>query len=183
MKRLLREVLYVMLAGIVGAGIVHIVIVLLIPAYSERDAWSLLSAAAEPFELVALANTQLPLAGNDANPFLESAVCVLDLSEGVAELRGEGKAPFWSIAVYDRWGQSVFSLTDRTAVGGLPHVAVATPLQILDLRKSMPERLEDAVIVEMEETRGVLVVRAFRPDPSYAPVMRRFFDGLACAPV
>jgi uncharacterized membrane protein len=37
---------YILLIGIVGAGIVHIAVLLLLPQFSERDAWSSRSDAA-----------------------------------------------------------------------------------------------------------------------------------------
>jgi len=36
----LRRLFHAVLLGLVGAGIVHIVVLLLVPEFSERDAWS-----------------------------------------------------------------------------------------------------------------------------------------------
>jgi len=42
----MRKLLYAVLLGLIGAGIVHIVILILLPLFSQRDAWSRLAAAA-----------------------------------------------------------------------------------------------------------------------------------------
>ena len=48
------RLLYALLVGIVGAGIVHIVVLLLVPSYSERDAWSRLSEMADLYGIAPL---------------------------------------------------------------------------------------------------------------------------------
>jgi len=43
----MRKLIYAALLGLVGAGIVHIAVLLMVPDFSERDAWSRLAQASD----------------------------------------------------------------------------------------------------------------------------------------
>src|SRR4051794_18869816 len=101
---MLKRLLYAGLLGLVGAGIVHIAILLLLPGFSERDAWSKLAAAAplyRPVRAGAIDLLQSP------DPLFEAAACRFDLADGVARLTAKGLVPYWSVSVYDRDGDNV----------------------------------------------------------------------------
>lgn len=175
---------YAILLGLVGAGIVHIAVVLAIPIYSERDAWSQISDLADTNRFVRLARsgpggTLL----HSADPLLEAAACQFDLSDGPVRATIEGTVPFWSMSVFDRRGQSAFSLNDRTATAGALDIVIATPVQMIELRKDMPPEFERSVFVEADIDLGMLVVRTIVPDPTWRPAVEAWFDKAACANV
>lgn len=175
--------LHAALLGVVGAGIVHIVVLLLMPIMSPRDAWTKYEAEADLYSFTAYAS-QSPAAApaGVADPFFKSVVCRFDLTDGFVHVFREGKIPYWSASVYDRSGQNVFSLNDRTAKDGVLDLVVVTPAQLVDIRKSPPQELESSVFVEAPIDEGMVVVRAFQPDATWTGEVQRYLNTIACSP-
>ncbi|PSM18160.1 MULTISPECIES: DUF1254 domain-containing protein [Nitratireductor] len=172
---------YVLLSGLIGAAIVHIAILLLLPAYAERDAWSRLEQAGAPNSFVRLPETASATRGARApDPFMAAGACRFDLSESGVRVQATEKPLFWSVSLYNRWGHNIYSLNDRTASDGLLDLVVVSPDQMIDLRKDLPEDLAGSVIIEVEEDIGIVVVRIFRPDATFAPLVDSFFDAARC---
>ena len=79
--------LYALTAGIIGAGIVHIATLLLIPAVSDIDTWTRLSAFGNLNEF-----HQIELTGSAAasiralDPTFQVAACRFDLADGPVEI-------------------------------------------------------------------------------------------------
>ncbi len=177
MARLFRAILI----GLVGAGIVHGVVLLLIPHVSETDVWARLAARAPLYEVVRID----PVAGANMlhlpDPLFEAAACRIDLTEGIVHLRAEGDVPYWSMSIFDRMGQNIFSLNDRASGEGALDLLVATPAQLSGLRNSQDEDLGTAVFVETSVQEGIVVVRAFVPDPTFEPGVARYLAELDCS--
>jgi uncharacterized membrane protein len=177
----MSKAFYAILLGLVGAGIVHIVILLMIPAFSERDAWSRLAENGEPYSFVQTVrddDTVLTIKSND--PLFESAACRFDLTNGPVRILGTGTVPFWSVSVYDRRGQNLYSFNDRIASGGVLDLLIVNPAQILELRKDPPPEIVTAVIAETEITEGVVVLRSFVPDNSWGRRVRDYMNRAKC---
>lgn len=176
MGRLFR----VILIGLVGAGIVHGLVLLLIPYVSEADVWARLEDRAPFYQVVRID----PASGANMlhlpDPLFEAAACRIDLSEGIVHLRAEGDVPYWSMSIYDRTGQNIFSINDRTSSDGELDFLVATSAQLTELRSSPDDDLGTAVFVETEVQEGIVVVRAFVPDPTFEPSVARYLAGLDC---
>ncbi|MEJ6781363.1 DUF1254 domain-containing protein [Aminobacter sp. Piv2-1] len=177
----MRKVLHALAVGIVGAGIAHIVILLLVPSFSERDAWSRLAMVAGPNKVVRL---DADIGGTPVvkalDPSFFEAACRFDLSEGVVRIDNAGKVPYWSASVYDRGGENIYSFNDRTATDGNLDFVVVTPAQMIELRKDLPQEFEKSIFVETPIDEGIVVVRAFVPDESWKPTVSRFLDGINC---
>lgn len=177
----MRKLLHALAVGIVGAGIAHIVILLLVPSFSERDAWSRLAMVAGPNKVVRL---DADIGGTPVvkalDPSFFEAACRFDLSEGVVRIDNAGKVPYWSASVYDRGGENIYSFNDRTATDGSLDFVVVTPAQMIELRKDLPPEFEKSIFVETPIDKGIVVVRAFVPDESWKPTVSRFLDGINC---
>ncbi|MGF7007414.1 DUF1254 domain-containing protein [Aminobacter sp. BE322] len=177
----MRKLLHALAVGIVGAGIAHIVILLLVPSFSERDAWSRLAMVAGPNKVVRL---DADIGGTPVvkalDPSFFEAACRFDLSEGVVRIDNAGKVPYWSASVYDRGGENIYSFNDRTATDGSLDFVVVTPAQMIELRKDLPQEFEKSIFVETPIDEGIVVVRAFVPDESWKPTVSRFLDGINC---
>lgn len=175
--------LHAIVLGLVGAGIVHIVVLLLMPLMSPRDAWTRFEAQADLYAFADYsAQSAAAAPAGVADPFFRSVVCRFDLTDGFVHVFREGKIPFWSASIYDRSGQNVFSLNDRTAKAGVLDVVVVTPAQLVDIRKSPPPELESSVFVEAPIDQGMVVVRAFRPDATWDGEIARYLGAIACTP-
>lgn len=177
----MAKVLHALILGLIGAGIVHIAVLLLLPVISEKDAWSRLENAEGLFKIV-------PVSGQPADervlrltdPFFEAAACRFDLTEGVAHVRAKGRIPYWSISVYDRSGQNIYSFNDHSTAAGDLDLLVLSPVQMMELRKDLPKEFQQSVFVETPIEEGMVVVRGFAPDPSWKPGVRAYIKGVAC---
>lgn len=174
---------HALLLGLFGAGIVHIAVLLLLPHYTERDAWSLLSRTSDHYTMTRIGGSgaTTPLV-RSVDPLFLAAACRFDLADGAVHVSGDGSVPFWSMSVYDRNGQNIYSFNDRTAPDGLVDFVVLTPVQTIEVRKTLPESFVDSVFVEADLTEGIAVVRAFVPDPTWRPAIDQFLAGIDCKP-
>lgn len=176
------RLVHAVILGLIGAGVVHIVVLFLMPEMSPRDAWSRL---AEDGGLYAMTpyHSDSSLAGQSgvADPYFQAAACRFDLTDGIIHLAQDRAVPFWSASVYDRQGHNIYSLNDRTAQNGLLDLVVLTPGQMVDLRKSPLQEMEQAIFVETPITEGIIVVRGFQPDESWNRQVSEFLGGLDCA--
>ena len=177
----MKRLLYSLVIGLVIAGIVHIVVILIIPSYAARDAWTKLATAGGSwqFTVVAQGNQSqsiLPL----VDPSFSIAACRYDLSEAPLQVTAEGELAFWSVAIFDRRGNNIFSFNDRTAVEGQLSLLVMNPVQRARLRKDAPDLAKDAVVVETSVNRGFVLIRALVEDESWRGTVERFLRDAKC---
>jgi uncharacterized membrane protein len=173
---------YVLLIGLVGAGIVHIAVLLLLPQFSERDAWSSLAEAADFYKAVRIDSSDgSPPIVKAVDPLFQAAACRFDLDDGPVHLKAPGAVPFWSVSIYDRAGQNVYSFNDRATEKGALDFVVLTREQMIEVRKAMPEDFQKATFVQVPVGEGIVVVRAFVPDPTWEEATSQFLAKLACS--
>jgi uncharacterized membrane protein len=178
----MRKVLYAILLGLLGAGIVHIVVLILIPEFAERDAWSRLATQSDLYTMMRLDDQAGgPPVVKTVDPLFYAAACRFDLSDGIVRLQSSVKnLPFWSMSVYDRNGHNLYSFNDLSATDGKLNAIVLTPAQMIGVRKVLPEGLEGSVFIELPITEGIAVIRSFVPDASWKPTVARFLDQASC---
>ncbi|OQM75205.1 DUF1254 domain-containing protein [Manganibacter manganicus] len=178
----MRKVLYALLLGLVGAGIVHIVVLLLVPQFSERDAWSRLAMKSGLYTMTRIDDqTGGPPVVKSVDPLFFAASCRFDLADGIVRLRSPiDNLPFWSMSVYDRNGHNLYSYNDLSATEGRLNAIVLTPAQMIGVRKTLPEGLEGSVFIELPISEGITVVRGFVPDASWKQAVARFLDQASC---
>src|SRR5690606_8322529 len=99
-------------------GIIHISVILALPALSGGSVWSQLSAMGAMNKLVVLpaarAGEPNPLR---LDPELTYAVCQVDLRKGAGIVAGTLPQAFWSVAVYAHNGTVLYSTTNRDGIG------------------------------------------------------------------
>lgn len=175
------RLIYALLLGLVGAGIVHIAVLFLLPYYTDRDAWSQLAESSDFYVVTPIGGSQVttPLV-RSVDPLFSAVACRFDLADGVVHVEAEARTPFWSMSVYDRNGQNIFSFNDRTSPDGRIDFVVLTPVQTIEVRKALPERFVNAVFVEAEIDQGIVLVRGFVPDQTWRPAVETFLGGLSC---
>lgn len=175
------RLLYALLLGLLGAAIIHIVILLLLPLITDADAWSRLAAEGETFEMVSLSTDAAPApVVTMTDPFIRASACRFDLSEGATHVTARADVPFWSVSIYDRRGHNVYSFNDRTATAKALDLAIVSPTQMLELRKSLPDEFAKSLFVEFAQPAGIVVIRAFVPDETFEPAVERFFSSASC---
>jgi uncharacterized membrane protein len=175
------RLLHAVLLGLLGAGIVHIAILLLVPEMAERDAWSRMARASDLYRTTRIdAEAGGPAAIGPVDPLFRAAACRFDLSDGVVRVVAPGNVPFWSVSIYNRGGQNIYSFNDRTSATGLLDFTILTPAQMIELRKDLPEELQQAIFVEAPLEEGIVVIRIFVPDESWELVVNRYLAGIDC---
>jgi uncharacterized membrane protein len=177
------RLLYAVVLGLVGAAIVHIAVLFLLPRLSERDAWSRLAAAADLYAVVAADgsdNSQPVVQAPD--PQFRAAACRFDLEDGPMRVQAKGSVPYWSTSIYDRSGENVYNFNDRTAADGALDFVVGTSAQMIEMRKDLPADLASSVFVEADIDEGIVVVRSFVPDDSWAKTIAAYLGSLSCTP-
>lgn len=175
------KLLHAVLLGLLGAGIVHIIVLMLVPEFSERDAWSRLAMASDLYKMTRLdAEAGGAPVVKSVDPLFYAAACRFDLAEGMVRIKAPGNVPFWSVSVYDRGGHNIYSFNDHSANGGVLDTVVLTPAQMIDVRRELPEEFQGAIFVEAPIEEGIFVIRAFVPDDSWRPIVSHFLEQGSC---
>lgn len=178
----MKRLIYVVFAGLVLAGIIHILIILLIPSYAAKDAWTNLEKVGEPWTFNIVARPGEPSSFlPSVDPAFGVAACRYDLNEAPLKVEAEGLLQFWSVAIFDRQGRNIYSFNDRTAIERRLFLIVVDAVQMAQMRKNPPENSEQAVLVQSELKQGFVLIRALQPDLSWAPELDKFLREAKCS--
>ncbi len=197
------RLVYAVVTGLVGAALLHLVIILMLPRYVKTDAYARIGALGKhglfyrlpdvekpkpdilisenPAAWFALAGEQElePLVNRD--PFLGVAACRLTLDEGPVHLFAEGSVPLWSVVIFDRNSNEIFSMNDRTSVSGALDIVAGTKAQLPAIRKQLPEELAQSILVEMPGDGRYAILRAFSRKKSILADATAFLSDAQCA--
>ena len=178
----MSRLLYLALASVLLGGILHIGTILLLPALASRNIVPSFSAFGETggFHLVPTgvsARKGLPL----PDPQMALAACAFSLADKAAHIKAALPRGFWSVSVYGPDGRNRFSLNDRSAGRGDLDLVLASSEQIAKLRVNPPATLEQAIVTELPEVTGVVVLRALVGDESRRPEVEAALAGAVCA--
>ena len=177
----MRSLLFVAVVGLLGAAALHIMIILAGPGFTGNDAYTRIANLGEMQSFhplpVAPARSGAPFSDD---PALRIAVCALSTAERPVRLFAPAGVPFWSLGLFDRASNEVFSMNDRTSVGGALDVVVATPIQLNAIRKALPEDLSQSILVEMADEDGYAVLRTFVPTATMEEAARAFLADAGC---
>jgi len=177
----MRSFLWALGLGLVGAGLVHIVIVLLVPVYADHNSWARVTALGAENQFHLLDQAGPADQRRETDPLLLRAACPFDLDNGPVRVFATGSVPFWSLSVFGRNGENVYSLNDRSSVDRRLDLVLAQPLQRIELEKSSVAQKTDSIVAELDIHKGFVVVRAFVPDESWRPIVTSFLHDAACA--
>lgn len=175
---------YASIVGLVGAALIHIAIVLLLPQLSENDVWRQIETNSELYDPVRLDRYGVELsASRTIDPMFGVIACRYDLTDGVFSMTAPSSGEFWSVAVFDDLGHIVFSANDRIVAAENLDLVVTLPLQLRVLQESPREAFANAVLVESRRNQGFAVIRIFRPDETYESFVADFVSGIDCQSV
>ncbi|MDK1488936.1 DUF1254 domain-containing protein [Sinorhizobium sp. 7-81] len=178
----MRSTLFAVLVGLFGAALLHIVIVLALPQFTGRDAYTRVLGLLEMDSFFPLTAEPGVTGLDNSDPYLRTAVCSFSIAEAPARFIARGAVPFWSLSVFDSSSNEVFSMNDHTAVNGSLDLVVATPIQLVELRKSPPETLAQSIMIEMKDDEGYAVLRALAPLESFEEQVHNFLTESSCEP-
>lgn len=184
------KLLLAILIGLVGAGIVHIAIVLSVPSQANNDAWSRLSRLGPLFQTVRIGFEEPAPQGHSASPagfvFVDPAfidvACRFSVADGPVRLFSDEKTRFWTASIYARNGDNLYSISERVALEGWLDLLVGTADQ-LDLARIEGSSNEiPTVPVAIAGPEGYLTVRALVAAESARPFVDRFTRSVTCRP-
>lgn len=175
MRRALLYCLYAVTLGLLGAGIVHIAIILLVPNYAAERLWSRVEKLGPQQAFHSLEGTDWAMR---SDPLIRASACRFDLSNGSVHINAIGKVPFWSLAIYNRHGDITFSLNDQ--VSAVTDLVIVTPLQKILLEQALPQSLEQSVIINQTMVEGIAILRVFEPDATWNDEISEFMKSAEC---
>lgn len=179
---MIRGVLFALLVGLAGAAVLHIIIILSLPAFTGLDAYTRLQSYEAPNRFVIFGDRPDENGFSDGDPYLRVGACVFEVGERPVHLMASGSVPFWSFAVYDSSSNEVFSMNDRSAAGGDLDAIIASPQQLAGIRKTNPDVISESVLIEMPRPEGYIVLRTLAPLDSFEQATKDFLTEASCEP-
>lgn len=177
---MIRSALFAILTGLAGAAVLHIIIILALPAFTGLDAYTRLLSYDADNRFVLFNARKDEVGFSNGDPYLRTGACVFSVEARPVHLIASGSVPFWSFAVYDSSSNEVFSMNDRSAAGGELDAIIASPQQLAAIRKSDPDVISESVLIEMPRPEGYIVLRALSPAPSYEEAAKNFLGDAEC---
>lgn len=178
----MARLIHAIVTGLIGAALLHLVIVFALPQFTGRDAYSRVLALgpAGRFHLLERQGPAEPLVPDD--PFVQASVCAYDLTASPRIVTASGDPAFWSFAVFDKRANEIFSLSDRSIETGRLDAILATPAQAARLRKADPGLMGRVILVETTGSEGYAVLRSLAPHASLEPEALGFLKSARCDP-
>ncbi|MCF4097923.1 DUF1254 domain-containing protein [Maritalea mediterranea] len=164
------------LAGLILGGIIHLSVILLVPNFAERDAWSRLAKIAPDQAFIALDHGNEELArALQLDPALSYGVCQFDLARGPMFIDGKLPHSFWSIAVAARDGRVIYSTTSRAGSGDEIKIGVFNPAQSRLLAEEGLDIGQGFLIVNAPSDQLTAIVRLW---PDHDALRQRYDQAL-----
>jgi uncharacterized membrane protein len=170
-------------SGLVLGGIVHLVTILILPRTATKDAYARLASLA-PVNGFTLLPTPTP--DGSSVPFMDpafaTAVCRYDLATGPIKLTVPVSQAYTSVTFYTRYDVAYYAINDRAAGRRSIELDLMTTKQREDLPDDEEVTAADRLIVESPSTTGLIVARAFSPEPSLLPAATATLTAAQCRP-
>jgi len=156
---MIRAALWIF-AGAVLGGIIHLTVILTLPALTGGGVWSQIAAMGALNKTMVLpaveAGEPNPL---KLDPELSYAVCQIDLRKGPGVVTGTLPQAFWSLAVYSHAGIVLYSTTNRDGIGQNLDLGIFNQAQTRLLAEQKLDVAEGLLIVESRDDDVYVVVR------------------------
>ncbi|AGF75547.1 DUF1254 domain-containing protein [Bartonella vinsonii] len=166
-----------LLAGI-GAIIVHICVLFLMPYWTQNNIWTELKKSGPPYQFVDL-DARNPIQ-QSIDPFFLLKVCRFDLENGPVHLKALQTTQFWSLAAYTYDGSIFYSLNDRTTPHATLDLIIGKPIQIIELKQSKTKNNRNSVLVAKNLNQGFALLRIFAPSLLEKKKSEEFFSSATC---
>jgi uncharacterized membrane protein len=160
---MIRTLLW-LLGGAILGGIIHIVVILTLPALAEDTIWTRITALNALNNIVVLPQV-MPGEPNPLglDPDLAYGVCQIDLKAGPAYLSGTLPDAFWSVALFNQRGIVTYSTTNRDGIGQTLEMGIFNADQTRLLAQQQLEIAEGLLVVESDTDDIFALVRLAPP--------------------
>jgi uncharacterized membrane protein len=172
------KALHVVALSVLGAIMVHILLVLGLPRWTGPvflEAFAGTGEAGSPGGVLSMASYSIGPA-----PFIRERVCPFDFSEGGLRVLLSADVPFFSVAVITRDGRVAFSSTSGR-LGNAQSIALWPAQARRRVALAGDAALEDPELqVFVDASAGYFFLRAFEPDPSWSNAISGLFENAGC---
>ena len=170
--------------GLVMGGIVHLAAIMVLPRTATKDAYARL-AALGPVNGFAVLPAPTPQASSVPfmDPAFATAVCRYDLGKGPVKLTVPVSQAYTSVTFYTRYDVAYYAINDRAAGRRSIELDLMTTKQRQDLPEDEEITAADRLIVESPSATGLIVARAFSPEPSLLPAATATLAAAQCRPL
>ena len=177
-----------MAGGLVLGGLVHLGSIMALPRTATQDAYARLAPLA-PVNGFAVLPAPTPPSSSvpfSSVPFMDpafaTAVCRYDLAKGPIKLAVPVSQAYTSVTFYTRYDVAYYAINDRAAGRRSIDLDLMTTKQREDLPDDEEVTAADRLIVESPTTTGLIVARAFEPEPSLMPEVTAALAAAQCRP-
>lgn len=175
---MVNRLFYAIVLGLLGAVIVHICVLLLVPHYARYNAWSWLRQDARAYRLQDL-DADNPVM-KTADPLFRLKACYFNLANGPVHITAKGQVPFWSLSIYNHTGINLYSLNNRTAPNGALDMVVSDPIQMIDFKQSMAATYMHSVLTAQNISNGFFILRVLKPSADWDKQVEAFLASASC---
>lgn len=176
------KLIYCLLLALVGAILVHIAIIFLIPRFDQPQTTKQLELLGQSLDPLVIKGEAVNPVLSGLNPFFRYRVCLYDLDNGAFQLISTGDVPFFSATLVSENGDVLYSITDRQTIDRTLNVEVRPASEQQRLSKSVSDNTAatDVVPVFVASPKGYAIVRAFVPDQSWTEIADTFLSEIVC---
>lgn len=172
-----------LVGGLLLGSVVHLATVLILPRTATQDAYSRLTPIAPVNQVVPIPS---PTPDKAIMPFMDpafaAAVCRYDLGAGPLKLTAPVSPAYTSVSFYTRAGIAYYAINDRAAGRKIIELDLMTSAQRAQLPDDEEVTAADRLIVESPSQTGLIVLRAFAPEPAMMRVARVSLSSARCRP-
>lgn len=162
-----------LVGGVVLGGIIHIIVILTLPALAEQSLWSRVAPLEADNTIVILPQ----VVAGEANPLgldpeMVYGLCRVDLADGPAYVSGVLPDAFWSVALFNPSGIVTYSTTNRDGIGQTLELGIFNAAQTRLLAQQQLDIAEGLLVVESSSDQLLVLVRLAPPHQA----MRQRFE-------
>jgi uncharacterized membrane protein len=175
--------LYIAL-GLVLAGLIHVVAVLMLPSLAPRNAQARLAELGPANMMI-----ELPAAspGRQVMPMMAPdvryAFCRFDLANGPVRLKAAVPDELWLIGLYTPEGENFYSVVGADMKRPeIDLIILAADQTVEEAGVDAPEWSDDVIVVNAPVVEGVALIRAPLAGPSRASQAERALRATSCGP-
>ena len=175
--------LYIAL-GLVLAGLIHVVAVLMLPSLAPRNAQARLAELGPANTMI-----ELPAAspGRQVMPMMAPdvryAFCRFDLADGPVRLKAAVPDELWLIALYTPEGENFYSVVGADMKRAeIDLIILAADQTVEEAGVDAPEWSDEVIVVNAPIVEGIALIRAPLAGPSRASQAERALRATSCGP-
>ena len=157
----MKRTVFVVLAAILTAAIIHILAVFAVPHFAQNDVWHRSQALGPANAIHLLGNQQAALEiFPELDPSFTYAFCRVSVAETPVHLHGTLSNRFWTLTYLDPKGRHQYGVTNQIS-GEELDIVLATKGQ-QRLIAETPDLIQETTIkISATDTEGLLFLRVF----------------------